>query len=104
MLESAIDVCFFGWWTGQVGSVQTLRSSPLSMPSATMASVVYLHVLNSGHFAFSGVSGLPSRISTYLLRGMVFSPAGCCLYAVLICTSSGLAATLALTCASSLAA
>ena len=25
-----------------------------------MASVVYLHVLNSGHFAFSGVSGFSS--------------------------------------------
>ena len=44
-----------------------------------MASVVYLHVLNSGHFAFSGVSGFSSRISTYLLRGMVFSPSGCLL-------------------------
>ena len=33
-----------------------------------MASVVYLHVLNSGHFAFSGVSGLSGLISTYLLR------------------------------------
>jgi hypothetical protein len=74
------------------------------MPSETMASVVYLQVLNSGHFAFSGVSGFSSRISTYLFRGMVFSPSGCCLYAVLIWTSSGLAATFAFTCASSLAA
>ena len=37
----------------------------------TMASVVYLHVLNSGQFAFSGVLGLSGRISTYLFRGMV---------------------------------
>jgi hypothetical protein len=37
------------------------------MPSDTMASLVYLHVLNSGHFAFSGVSGFSSRISTYLI-------------------------------------
>jgi len=49
------------------------------MPSDTMASVVYLHVLNSGHFAFSGVSGFSSLISTYLFRGMAFSPSGCCL-------------------------
>ena len=84
--------------------MQTYLSSPLSIPSDTIASVVYLHVLNSGHFAFSGVSGFSSRISTYLLRGMAFSPSGCCLYAVLIWTSSGLAATFALTCASSLAA
>ena len=84
--------------------MQTFRNSPLSMPSETMASVVYLHVLNSGHFAFSGVSGFSSRISTYLLRGMVFSPSGCCSYAVLIWTSSGLAATFAFTCASTFAA
>ena len=42
---------------------------PCRMPSATMASVVYLHVLNSGHFAFSVVSGFSGLISTYLLRG-----------------------------------
>src|ERR1035441_4113489 len=53
-LASAFGVCFLGWCTGQVGSVQTFRSSPLSIPSETMASVVYLHVLSSGHFAFSG--------------------------------------------------
>jgi hypothetical protein len=103
-LASAFGVCFLGWCTGQVGSVQTFRSSPLSIPSDTMASVVYLQVLNSGHFAFSGVSGLSSLISTYLLRGMAISPSGCCLYAVLIWTSPGLAATFAFTCASSLAA
>jgi hypothetical protein len=95
-LASAFGACFFGRCTGQAGSVQTFRSSPLSMPSETMASVVYLHVLNSRNFAFCGVSGFSSRISTYLLRGMVFPPSGCCLYAVLIWTSSGLAATLAL--------
>ena len=68
----------------------------LSMPSATIASAVYLQVLNSGLFAFSEVSGFSSLISTSSLRGMVFSPSGCCLQAVLIWTSSGLAATLAL--------
>ena len=46
--------------------------------------MVYLQVLFSDHFAFSGVSGFSSRISTYVLRGMVFSSSGCCLYAVLI--------------------
>jgi site-specific recombinase XerD len=100
-LTSAFDVCFLKWCTGQVGSVQTFLSSPLSMPSATMASVVYLHIVNSGRFAFSGVSGFSCLISTYLLRGIIFSPSACCLYAVLIWTSSGLAATLAFTCASS---
>jgi hypothetical protein len=29
--------------------------------------------------AFSGVSGFSSRISTYLLRGMAFSPSGRCM-------------------------
>jgi hypothetical protein len=47
------------------------------MPSDKMASVVYLHVLNSGHFAFSGVSGFSSRISTYLFLGIVFTPSVC---------------------------
>ena len=32
---------------------------------------MYLHVLNSGHFAFSGVSGFSDLISTYLLRVMI---------------------------------
>ena len=76
---TAFDVCFVGWCDEQVGSVQTFRISPLSMPSVTIASVVYLHALNSGHFAFSGVSGFSSLISTYLLRGIAFSPPGCCL-------------------------
>ena len=56
---------------------------------------MYLQALNSGHFAISGVSQFPSWISTYLLRGIVFSPSCCCLWAVLIWTSSGLAATFA---------
>src|SRR5258708_4185822 len=69
---------------GQSGWVQTLRISPLSMPSETMASVMYLQVLNSGHFAFSGVSGLSSMISTYLLGGMALLLSDYALYAVLI--------------------
>ena len=64
-----------------------------------MASVVYLHVLNSGHFAFSGVSGFSSRISTYLLRGSTGLPSFCEPYAVLICISSGLAAMVRAMCA-----
>src|ERR1700721_908649 len=62
---------------GQSGWVQTFRTSPLSRPSATMASVVYLHVLNSGHFAFSGVSGFSGLISTYLLRVTILLPSCC---------------------------
>jgi hypothetical protein len=42
-----------------------------------MASVVNLHVLNSGHFAFSGVSGFSGLIATYLLRGMIELPSCC---------------------------
>ena len=62
---------------GQSGLAQTLRSSPFSLPWVTMASVVNLHVLYSGHFAFSVVSGFSGRISTYLLRGMWLSPREC---------------------------
>ena len=51
----------------QSGWVHTFLSWPLSMPSETMASVMNLHVLNSGHFAFSWVSGFSDLISTYLL-------------------------------------
>ena len=72
-----LRVCFLGWCTGHVGSVQTFLSSPLSTPSATMASVVYLHVLNSGRFAFSGVSGFSSRTSVYLSRGKAGLPSFC---------------------------
>ena len=57
--EAGIGVgsCFFGRWMVQSASVRTFRSSPLSKPSGTMASVVNLHVLNSGHCALSVVSG-----------------------------------------------
>ena len=40
-----------------------------SMPSDTMASVVYLQVLNSGRVASSLLAGFSDRISVYLLRG-----------------------------------
>jgi hypothetical protein len=55
-------------------------------------------------FRFLRRVGLTLPNFDVLVAGMAFSPSGCCLYAVLIWTSSGLAATLALTCASSLAA
>ena len=38
-----------------------MRVSPLSLPSETMASVVYLHVLNSGRVASSFVLGFSCR-------------------------------------------
>ena len=73
------------------------------MPSATMASVVYLQVLYSGHFAFSGVSGFSSRISTYWLRGIVY-----CLRLLLVSRGDlnklWLGGDFAFTCASSFAA
>jgi hypothetical protein len=95
-LASAFDVCFFGWCTvPQLAFVDAVRHDGLGSVLARF---------ELGHFAFSGVSGFSSLISTYLLRGIAFSPSGCCLYAVPIWTSSGLAATLAFTCASSLAA
>jgi hypothetical protein len=38
---SSLEDCFLG---GQSASAQTLRTSPLSMPSETMASAMNLHV------------------------------------------------------------
>ena len=73
------------------------------MPWEMMTSVVNLHVLNLGCFAFSGVSGLSARISTYLLRVTTVLPFCGLPCDVLIFTSSGFAATCFWTCASSLA-
>jgi hypothetical protein len=42
-----------------------------------MASVVCLHVLNSGRVASSLLVGLSGRTSTYLLRGNVALPSFC---------------------------
>jgi hypothetical protein len=73
------------------------------MPSETMASVVYLQVLNSGRAACSFVVGWSGRISMYLLRGNVTLPSFCCPKAVPICTSFGFAAMVLATWASTLA-
>jgi hypothetical protein len=47
---------------GQSAWVQTLRIAPLSLPSVTMASAVYLHDLYSGRAASSFDFGFSARI------------------------------------------
>ena len=54
----------------------TRRSSLFSLPSVMMASVVNLHILNSGRFALLSCSAC-RRQSMYLLRGIVVLPSFC---------------------------
>ena len=66
---SVAGFCLRVWWMAHSGLAQMVRNSPFSVPSVTMASVVYLHVLYSGQSRYFSFVGFSVRISTYLLRG-----------------------------------